>query len=113
MRKLFLFSFLLLFAVYSIGQNKVERFCKINITYSKHNEVIELDYGNKASFSILRDSSFLSKMEEVKNLKNGIEAINFMIDLGWEFVSIVNHNSSINPGQLNRDYIYFKGFFDK
>ncbi len=92
------------------AQKKAELFCQLYVFGSdREKNKIHLDYGNKNHFYRIKDSTALSKLDSVKKFSNGIDAIDYLKEEGWEIVSI----SATKYNLWYTTVVYFKKEFER
>ena len=70
-----------------------------------------MNYGKKENFDMIKDASLLQQLEKVNELKDCVDAINYMGDLGWTLVSIIPQHTWYG-NERDRKELIFKKTFD-
>jgi hypothetical protein len=110
--KKFLISIVLVLSITQlVAQQNRFILCKMSITKYSGKQKIKIDYGDKDMFSLLNDTSFLSKTDSVVNYKNETDAIRYFKNLGWEMLGITS-TPYANRTSF-RDYIFWRKKIDK
>ncbi len=110
-----LILYLLLVVTGIKAQNKVERYCKIYVISQSakgKGDKITIDYGKNDKISAYKDTTMLKSLEKVNELDNCIDALNYLEDLGWEFVNMVPHRA-LYVNETDRKEFYFRKSFEK
>ncbi|MCA6441290.1 MAG: hypothetical protein ACRC0I_08375 [Sediminibacterium sp.] len=112
MNKYLLYFFFLLASSNASAQQNHFIVCRMSINNSRSKIKITIDYGDKEIFSLLKDTSFLSKTDSVVNYRNEADAIRYFMNLGWEIVGITSTATGLNSN-LYYDYIFWRKKIDE
>ncbi len=76
----------------------------------KIHEDIGIDYGRTSRYFNFKDTSIVNGLNKITEFDNSIDALNYMIDSGWELTAIIPHNR-LAGGEKDRKEFYFKKEF--
>jgi hypothetical protein len=110
MKKLILLLFFAgLLTLTGFAQEKITRYCFIKpfapgFGYSMDAKTFYIDYGQKSIISSFKDSTVIKDIELVKKCKSYADVVNYMVSIGWSYVSDSGESSVL---------FTFKREFDK
>jgi len=94
-----LFTILILGFYCSNAQDKIEKFCHVQLSGGR----IYMDFGK--SYERFKDSTEIKKLLQLKYVKNVVDVLDYMTNQGWSLVSTVD---DYNTGII----CYFKKTFN-
>ena len=110
MKNLILFTLIVIFCNSTFAQNKVERYCQVQIVpkrFSIETETVSISFGKEETLFSFKDTSVISNLKKVNALKTPTDVLNFMSNLGWSIISIIPFGEYTLSERM-----YFKKEFD-
>jgi hypothetical protein len=113
-RKIILFTIAIICYSQLMAQDKVEQYCKVLVITYKEGKAdqISIDYGKKHSSLNQKNTAMIVEMEKVNEFTSGIDALNYMGNLGWVLITITPRYFT-NGHELGRQEFFFKKLIDK
>jgi len=103
--------FMLIFCLKTSGQNKVDKYCSVQISNIKVMSVktrATINFGDYESLFSFKDTTVIAKLQIVNSFTNSVDVLNYMSSIGWTVVPLTS--VKYFGGDIER--LYFKKTFD-
>ncbi len=106
--KLLLLLFLSAFKLTTFAQNKVVKYCEVEIFgYNSENLKTKITIGKVDSLFSIRNSNLADQFQKVNSLKTVPDVLNYMALIGWSLFG-----NTASGSRAEDKFFYFKKEFD-